>query len=466
VPKTLVFAKDDSHAEDIVNLIREEFGKGNDFCKKITYRTSGEKPEDLIQSFRNSYNPRIAVTVDMISTGTDIKPLECLIFLRNIKSRVYFEQMKGRGTRTILSDDLKGVTPDAEFKDHFVIVDAVGVCESDKTDSRPLEKKRTVPFDKLLYSIAAGNRDEDALSSLAGRLSRLEQEIPPKAAEEITAAAQGNSLRTIVNQLLDAIDPDKQEEKAQELFNSETPTQEQVREAALNLTQTACLPFDNPQLRETLIDIKRRSEQVIDNISKDEVLFAGSDEKAKERAGNLIQSFKRFIEENKSELTALQLIYSRPYGKRHITYEQIKELAEAIKRPPYNLAPEQLWQAYRQLEKSRVRGAGPQILLTDLISLLSFYMGEVETLEPFSATVERRFENWLTEQEKTGKPFNPEQLEWLKLIKEHIVTSLGIEMKDFELTPFYEKGGPAGVYKLFGNRIYQIMQELNEALAV
>jgi len=119
VPKTLIFAKDDSHAEDIVHIVREEFGRGNDFCKKITYRTTGERPEDLIQSFRNSYNPRIAVTVDMISTGTDIKPIECIIFMRDVKSRIYFEQMKGRGTRTLSSTELNAVTPDAKHKTNF-----------------------------------------------------------------------------------------------------------------------------------------------------------------------------------------------------------------------------------------------------------------------------------------------------------------------------------------------------------
>ena len=165
VPKTLVFAKDDSHAEDIVHIIWEEFGKGNEFCKKITYKTTGEKPEDLIASFRNSYNPRIAVTVDMISTGTDIRPLECLLFMRDIKSRVYFEQAKGRGTRTISDTDFRAVTPDAAAKTHFVIVDAVGVCENDKTDSRPLERKMTVSFDKLIESVALGVRDTDTITS-------------------------------------------------------------------------------------------------------------------------------------------------------------------------------------------------------------------------------------------------------------------------------------------------------------
>lgn len=213
VPKTLVFAKDDSHAEDIVEVIREEFGKGNDFCKKITYRTNSEPTEVLIASFRNSYNPRVAVTVDMISTGTDIRPLECLLFMRDIHSSVYFEQMKGRGTRTISDTDLKSVTGDAESKTHFVIVDAVGVCESDKTDSRPLERKRSVSFDKLLGSVAMGVRDTDTLTSLAGRLARFDRELDEASHKEIEKQSGGKKLKEVINELLDAVDPDKQRKK-------------------------------------------------------------------------------------------------------------------------------------------------------------------------------------------------------------------------------------------------------------
>jgi type I restriction enzyme R subunit len=144
VPKTLIFAKTDSHADDIINIVREEFGKVMIFCKKITYN-SDEDPKSVLSQFRNDYNPRIAVTVDMIATGTDVKPLECLIFMRDVKSKNYFEQMKGRGTRTITLDDLKKVTPSAQYtKDHFAIVDAIGVTKSLKTDSRPLERKPTV----------------------------------------------------------------------------------------------------------------------------------------------------------------------------------------------------------------------------------------------------------------------------------------------------------------------------------
>ncbi len=135
VPKTLIFAKDDSHADDIVQIVREVFGKGRDFATKITYRTHDGKPDDLLQAFRNSMNPRIVVTVDMIATGTDVKPLECLLFMRSVKSRAYFEQMIGRGVRIINDTDFQAVTDDAKHKDRFAVVDAVGV--TDTPCSRP-----------------------------------------------------------------------------------------------------------------------------------------------------------------------------------------------------------------------------------------------------------------------------------------------------------------------------------------
>jgi type I restriction enzyme R subunit len=464
VPKTLIFAKDDSHAEDIVHIIREEFGKGNEFCKKITYKTMGEKPEDLIASFRNSYNPRIAVTVDMISTGTDIRPLECLIFMRDVKSRVYFEQMKGRGTRIISPTDLKAVTPPPASKTHFVIVDAVGVCETDKTDSRPLERKRSVPFEKLITSVAVGVRDKDTITSLAGRLARLDREIDEKDRKEIESAAEGRPLKRIINQLLDAVDPDIHQEKAKELFKTEKPTEDQLKKASEELVKVACTPFDNPKLRNTIIEIKKRNEQIIDTVSKDALIFSGFDEKAKEKARAVIDTFKKFIEQNKDELSALQIIYGKPYGKRHLTYEEIKQLAEVIKKPPYALTPELIWQAYEQLEKSKVRQAGPQKLLTNIVSLVRFAIGEKDILEPFSETVNERFSRWLTEQESLGRRFTPEQMEWLVMIKEHISTSLSIGVEDFEYAPFYEKGGRVRVYQLFGQEVNKVLGELNEVL--
>jgi type I restriction enzyme R subunit len=464
VPKTLIFAKDDSHAEDIVRIAREEFGKGNDFCKKITYRTPGEKPEDLIASFRNSYNPRIAVTVDMISTGTDIRPLECLIFMRDVKSRTYFEQMKGRGTRTISSTDFKAVTPDALNKTHFIIVDAVGVTETDKTDSRPLERKRTIPFDKLLDGIAMGIRDEDTIDSLAGRLARMEQEVNDKDRQDIEKTSKGKSLKDLVNNLLNANDPDKQIEKAKEIFKTDTPDEKQIKQATQELVKTACAPFDEPKLRNILIDIKKRNEQIIDTVSKDRVILAGFGDKAKERARNVIDTFKKFIEENKDELTALQMIYSKPYSRRHLTYEEIKQLAEAIEKPPYFLTQENVWLAYEQLEKSKVKSVGPTKLLTDIISLIRFTLGETKTLEPFINIVDYRYSEWLKQQETLGNKFTAEQIQWLNMIKDHIATSLSITMDDFDYAPFYEKGGILKADEVFSNELNKILAELNNVL--
>jgi len=463
VPKTLVFAKDDSHAEDIVEIIREEFGKGNDFCKKITYRTM-ERTEDLIASFRNSFNPRIAVTVDMISTGTDIRPLECLLFMRDVRSSVYFEQMKGRGTRTISDTDLKAVTPGTESKTHFVIVDAVGVCESDKTDSRPLERKRSTPFDTLVGLVALGVRDVDTLTSLAGRLARVDRELNSDERAEVEAAAGGKSLRQIINGLFDAVDPDKQVEKAKQLFKTEIPTAEQVKKASAELAKSACSLFDVPLFRNTLVEVKQRNEQTIDTTSIDEVVFVGHDPLVVEKAKLTVKSFKNFIEQNKDELIALQIIYSRPYGQRHLTYEAIKELADAIRKPPYGLTPELVWLAYQQLEKSKVKDAGPQKLLTNIVSLVRFATGKADMLEPFSTVVDYRFNDWLIKQEVLGKHFNPEQKEWLNMIKEHITTSLNVGIDDFELSPFNQKGGAVKAYQLFGKELNKTLEELNMVL--
>ena len=463
VPKTLIFAKDDSHAEDILRIVREEFGKGDDFCKKITYRTTGDTPANLLASFRNSYNPRIAITVDMVATGTDIKPLECIIFMRNIRSQVYFEQMKGRGTRTISSTDLHAVTPDAHHKTHFVIVDAVGVCENDKTDSRPLERKQSVPFDKLLESVAGGDRESDTLTSLAGRLARLGREIGEDARKQIAEVSGGISLQRMIHALFDAIDPDKHQQPIALLESpTESLTPEQIQVRTNWFITEACKPFDNPDVRNTLIELKRQQEQTIDIVSQDRVISSGFDQEAKTRAEQRVASFKQFIEENKDELTALQIIYSKPYGQRHLTDQQVQQLAQAIEKPPYHFTTEELWRAYERLDQSKVKGAGPHKLLTDIISLVRFAIGDTATLEPYKEIVDRRFQEWLADQKES---FSQEQSAWLEMIKDHIATSLRIEMDDFENIPFQAKGGAIKVYQLFGDALDTILEALNEQLA-
>jgi type I restriction enzyme R subunit len=464
VPKTLIFAKNDLHAEDIVGIARTEFEKGNEFCKKITYKTTGERPEDLIASFRNSYDPRIAVTVDMLSTGTDIKPLECLLFMRDVKSRVYFEQMLGRGTRTISSTDLNAVTPDTRNKTHFVVVDAVGVTQAMKTESRPLLRKPSVSFDKLIDSIALGNRDDDTISSLAARLSMLDREIDNDERQEITNVTGGHPLNSIINTLLDSLDPDKNEEKAKGLFGTEAPTKNQLKEAKEHLISAACNIFDDPKVRQTIKDVQKRSEQFVDTVSTDEIILSEWDAQAKENATSLVESFKKFIEDNKDEITALQIIYSKPYGRRHLTFEEIDELAKAIQKPPWNLNSELVWKAYENLEASKVRGAGSQKLLTDIISLVRFAIGESDTLEPFNETVNKRFNSWILKQQKQGIVYTEVQIEWLKMIRDHIASSLNIEPDDFDNVPFEQRGGLVRAWQLFGADLNDLLTGLNETL--
>lgn len=465
VPKTLIYAKDDSHADDIVQIVREEFAKGNEFCQKITYRTTGVKIDDLIASFRNSFYPRIAVTVDMIATGTDIKPLEIVFFMRSVKSRTFFEQMKGRGVRVISDTDLQAVTPNVKSKDHFIIVDAVGVCEGDKTDSRPLERKPTVSFEKLLQRVALGNRNKDVLTSLAGRLARLDRQCSPTDRKELEALSGGVPLGDVVHSIIDAVDPDRIEETAKATFNTDAPTQKQLKEAGVQLANSAVeVLATKPRFRNKLVDLKKSFEQTIDTVSVDRVTAAGYDQAALEAARNTVQSFEQFITEHKDEITALEILYSQP-RRRPLSFADIKALADAIEKPPRRWTPEALWRAYDALDRSKVRGASGQRLLTDMVSLVKFALQEEHTLRPYTETVNERFDNWLARQSTMGRQFTEEQVHWLELIRDHIATSLSIEADDFEFSPFNQKGGLGKAYQLFGAELPKVLEELNEVLA-
>ena len=349
VPKTLIFAKDDSHAEDIVRTVREVFAKGDDFCQKITYRS--DKPEDLIRRFRTQLNPRIAVSVDMISTGTDIKPLECLVFMRAVRSSGYFEQMIGRGVRTINPEDLHAVTGDAEAKTHFIIVDAVGVYGSVKTDSQSLPGEPSEP-------------------------------------------------------------------------NGEPPGD---------------------------------ANQLIDDVSEDRVIETGFDERSFTQAATVIHAFKQFIDQNVDELLALQILCRVSEVQGALTEDDLKVLERTLQQHSNSLSRESLWVAYRRRSPEKVRGGTEQ--RTDLISLVRFAMGYNFFLEPFSATVNRNFAEWLEDRD-----FNAEQHKWLEMIRDHIATSLDIRMSDFESVPFAEHGNGARVYELFDDDLDNILTELTEKL--
>jgi type I restriction enzyme R subunit len=715
VPKTLIFAKDDSHAEDIVDIVRKEFGKGNDFCKKVTYRASG-KSEDIIKAFRTAPEFRIAVTVDMIATGTDIKPLECLLFLRDVRSQLYFEQMKGRGTRTIDPDALASVTPDAGGKTRFVLVDAVGVTESDKTDSRPMESKPSVAFDKLLLGIAMGARDEATLTTVASRLARLDRMLSQSDREEIAKVSGGHSVKQIAAALIKATDPDeiervaeasrlslfeeqrqdasatfnffdteaettkaegaylphwhqdgviyfvtfrladslpqeklkafteekelwqsqnpephtpeqkaeyherfpqrlqewldlgygsmilKHEEAAQIVINAIThfegdryvldefvvaanhvhvlvapqgehtlsdilhswksftakellklslaeklttaPTvwqkeswdhivrseaslnkfreyiqahkdsskvaeasclrsiEELRRDAAATLAEEAAKPLaSNPALRDLLEAKRRKADVTIDHLTGDTLISAGYDE---EKARQLVTSWKQFLEGNQDEITALQILYNRPHAKRHLVYEELKTLAEAVARPPYHIAPAEVWKAYEHLEK-RPLTTDPVKTLTNLITLVRHTVDpEATPLAPFPELVETRYQRWLAQQqgikvaeasrlsseedqsrdgsatlsseESSGETplprFTESQIHWLDVIKNYVALNgaFATDDQDAYLDAWQSVDSDEGVPLAVANRAFgkdalkPIIEELNEVL--
>ncbi len=462
VPKTLIFAKDDAHADDIVQIVREEFGKGNDWAVKITYRTTGKKTDDLIAEFRNSPLPRVAVTVDMIATGTDVKPLECLLFMRSVRSRTFFEQMKGRGVRVINPTDFQAVTADAKAKTHFVIVDAVGVTESPLNDTEPLERKPGWSFEKLLKQVSYGNREPDVISSLASRLTRLSRQITKTDSEELEDAA-GVSLLDLTHAMVEALDPDLQLVAAQETSGKEDPTEGEVAAAADALLTAAVEPIaTNPALRDKLVEIRRSYEQTIDEVSKDIVLEASYSKDASDRARAVVTTFRQFIEDHKDEITALQIMYSRPWKER-LTFAEIKELANAIGRPPLGATPERLWWAYEALDKSKVRGSGGH-MLTDIVSLVRYTLDQADELVPYWNVVAERFEKWLAGQRSAGRNFTDEQVEWLERIRDVVASSLAIQVDDFDYTPFVEHGGIGKAAEVFGQDLIPLLYELNGVL--
>ena len=487
VPKTLIFAKDDSHADDIVRLARQEFAEGNEFCQKITYRTGFIKvaatvqdeegaeresfewkktadltPEELLANFRNSYHPRIAVTVDMIATGTDVKPIECLLFLRNVRSASFFEQMKGRGVRVISPDKLRAVSPGAKAKDRFVIVDAVGVCERDRTDSRTLNRQPSKSLKQVLDYVARGGLDPDALTTLASRLARLQRRLGAAELAELRELSGDRPLPDLARDLLRVDDPDAQAEAAKTQFDTAAPTTTQIEAATRQLAQNAVTPFLKPALRRRLLEMQRQREQTIDRHTIDQVLHSGFDAAAVEKARATVADFQTWLQANKDQMAAIQAIYAGARPLR-LTLADLRQLREAIARPPVAATPTQLWCAFEATTPERVQGRGGEPL-ADLVSLVRSALMPRLTLVPYQDGLRKRYAAWLQERD-ADTAFTPPQRQWLDRMAEHIGNSLAIEPADFESGWFGQQGSLGRAHALFGEQLRPLLAELNERLA-
>lgn len=472
VPKTLIFAKTDSHADDIINIVREVYGQGNAFCKKVTYRAE-EDADSILSSFRNDYNPRIAVTVDMIATGTDVKPLEVLLFMRDVRSRGYYEQMKGRGVRSLDGDSLKRVSNSADgAKTRFVLIDAVGVEKSLKTESRPLEKKPGVPLKDLLQGVAMGSRDDDTVLSLANRLVRLAKQLDGKAQARIEKASGGIPIAQLGKALIVALDPDAIVQtalataQAQGITRSEdTLLPAEIDAARAARVAAACAPFDQPALRDEIENARREREQIIDHINVDELTSAGFSQQAEAKAKAVIQGFADYLQQHRDEIAALGFFYQQPYQRRALTFDMIEDLHERLSRPPLMLTTERLWSAYARVQAGQVKGADRKRQLTDLVSLLRFALGFDGELKPFADEVDKRFQAWIFRHNaQRGTAFTPEQTEWLRLMKDHIASSCCIGRDDFDYAELAGKGGLQKAWGLFGKELDTLMNEMNVEL--
>jgi len=484
VPKTLIFAKTDSHADDIINIVREEFGEGNAFCKKVTFKSDqdrvdaagnviepGEDPKSVLSQFRNGYHPRIAVTVDMIATGTDVKPLECLLFMRDVKSKGYFEQMKGRGTRTLDHDGLRKVSSAAKSaKTHYVIVDAIGVTRSLKTASRPPITRPTVPFKDLAMEVVMGASDADTVSSLAGRLARIERQLTPLQQHSLALKMGGTTVGQIVKALFHAIDGEAIEQKARELAGvppDANPGDTAREKAQAQLVAAARAPLTGAVVT-AIVEACTANLQTIDHDTQDKLVRAEWDADAKTRAAAFAGDFESFCREHSSagagrdRLDALTIYYTQPQRRSQVTLAQIQDVLAALKQHAPRLAPLRVWDAYARLDEVPAN-ARPLTELIALVALLRRVTGLDRKLTPFADTVRRNYRDWIL-RANAGNPFKAQQAAWLELIRDHVIASLRMEKADLDYAPFDARGGLGKMDQLFGDKLDGLIEELNKEL--
>ncbi|QHC31173.1 DEAD/DEAH box helicase family protein [Streptomyces sp. HF10] len=409
VPKTLFFAQNDLHADAIVEAVRTAFGgAGDGFCRKITSQAS--RPDKALSDFRNKRDLRIAVTVDMIATGTDIPALECLVFMRDIQTWSYFEQMKGRGARTVKDLDLVKVTADAVHKDRFVIVDAVGVTEHPKTDARPLVRDDAKPVPSLERLLRACERGEllhpDDIATLAGRLSRLGRRLDERgraAIEEYLGVDQ--TYEGMVRSLVRAADAERPA-----LVRAESSAPEEDGEIA----DAVGLLVASEELRAALLRAARDSWLLVDHLSQDQLLEARG-LRNEEEARRVVDDWRAYMAEHEDDMLALRIAFQERRPPREVLRE-LKALIGKVRATRREWTEARLWKAYVDLKIARGaarRNAG----LVEFLSVVRYELGlDGNEFRPYRSTVEGRLEAWLARQETAGVAFDNRQRAWLRQV--------------------------------------------------
>lgn len=465
LPKTLVFAAGDDHADEVLKQVKQVFGRGDEFAKKITYRSreNGDDPDSLINDLRNSARLRVAVTVDMIATGTDVKPLECVIFLRSIKSPVLFEQMKGRGARSIDADELKAVTPEAApdlAKDRFVLIDAVGVTDSSLVDAQPLipAGEKGVSLAKLLDKAGTRSLTADEAETLGRRLARIDRQLGGEEKKLLAQTSGGTSLADLARRIADAVDVDTQDRARRE----------GGPELAKKLVQDAVAPLTSqPELRKLILEIRHQQDLTYDETTEVRVTELREIPREERARKELAEWNTLLTKEQRDENAAIRVaLGSGARVSPREARDALKELAGRIRATNRSWTTGVLWDLYDQLGKVAA-SPGKEAGLGDLVRLIRFELGADDELRPYRTVVEERFEGWLLRQRQAGVEFTDDQLWWLDRIKNAIAVDVGIEPGDFGHAPFSERGGGRGFMRAFGDKdkALELLDELNQELA-
>ena len=421
-PKILIFAVNDlphtSHCDQLVRICREEFGQGDDFVQKITGSPSVDRPLQKIREFRNRPNPKVAVTVDMLTTGVDIPALEFIVFLRPVKSRILWVQMLGRGTRRC---------PDIN-KGHFTIFDCFDGTLidyfKDTTDFKiEPPRKEPISIEQVIENIYQ-NIDRDYYSKvLVKRLRRIDRNMSGEARKQFAAFIPDGDMGRFAGELLRKIRDD---------FTS-----------TLNLLR-------DKKFQDLLVHyLRARRTFTVGYEQEDEVTSEVMIRRGKEyqKPRDYLDAFAEFVKENADQIEAIGILLERPSAWRT---EALNDLQEKLMKNDF---PEEELQKAHKLVYNKA--------LVDIISMIKHGAKEESPLYTAAERVDRALKKVMAD-----KTFDEEQAEWLGYIREHLVENLTLEMDDFDFAPVFERPGGIGkARKVFGEALETLIEEINYAVA-
>lgn len=412
LPKTLIFALNENHATNIVRIAKEVFGRSdNKFVQKITY-SAGDSNE-LIRQFRNDKEFRIAVTCTLVATGTDVKPLEVLIFMRDVASEPLYIQMKGRGVRTIDDEVLRNVTPNAFSKDCFFLVDAVGVTEHDKTTPSPGEggSEPTITLRRLLELLTHGNVNDDYLRLIAAKLARINNKSTEAQREEFRSKAY-SGMHEISAAVFEAFE------------RGALPPYESIADPNLERKALVAPLTHHPEARQYLLILAAGFVETL-MPGEDQLISKGF---SQEEASQLTSAFERYCDAHQDEIEALRMIYNN--DGEPLTYFVLKDLENKLKLANNKFQSSRIWNSYSVVNPQSVKKhttREEKEALTNIIQLVRFANHQIERLESLYPLAQQRFNLWYGQMQRS---VTESQIAVIRQIVDYIASNGACTIKD------------------------------------